>query len=32
LKEELTMGTNKALEEFGDFEIGGKAIPSVICG
>jgi len=32
LKEELTMGTKKALEEFGDFQIGGKAIHSVICG
>jgi hypothetical protein len=26
------MGTKKSLEEFGEFQIGGKVIHSVICG
>jgi len=32
MKEELNMGTKKGLKEFGDFQIGGKVIHSVICG
>ena len=32
MKAVLNMGTKKALEEFGEFQIRGKVIHSVICG